>query len=540
MSFSARPACRAVTLFLASALAACAPRAEDRAAIARPWVVATTVDFGGVNTLVAPQVRMTREIQDLLFLDLVTEQPDFSTHPPSFEPALAESWETSPDGLVFTFHLRRDATWSDGAPIDAHDVEFTYRAQIAPEVAWPYADSKSVIASVSAVDDHTVVARLRSPGPFRLVDINDGSILPAHVWQTIPFAEWRRSGERFRQTVVSSGPYRLGSWQPGAELELLPNPRFPLDDGEDARLPIVFRVIPDPAALVEQLLAGEIDFYDGVGALDAERVAASPGLRLLESASRQYECIAWNLRRKPFDELEVRRALTLAIDRQGLVDAIWRGRARVAAGPVPSHVWARDPDLEPWPYDPAEARRLLASRGFEDRDGDGVLDRDGRPLAIELTINAGNRLRADAAQLIQAQLARIGVRVVPRALELQALTERNLAGEFDATILGWGIDTTLDFRPYFHSAEQTDGWNFIGLADPETDRLLDAVRQAPTIEATRRPLVLLQRRLHELQPYTFLWEPPRLAAVRRTIAGAEINPLSALASVRHWRLAPAS
>jgi len=499
-------------------------------------VVATTVDLGGVNTLVAPQVRFTREIQDLLFRGLVEEQADFSTHPPSFEPALADRWEISPDGLTMTFHLRPDGRWSDGAAIDAHDVEFTYRAQTSPEVAWPYADSKNVIESLTAVDARTVVFRLRSPGPFRLVDVNDGVVLPAHAWESIPFAHWRRSAERFRASAVSSGPYVLGAWQPGVELELRPNPEFRSLDTGAAPRPLVFRVVPDPAALVEQLLAGEFDFYDGVSALDAERVAASPRLRLIESASRQFECIAWNTRRPPFDDVEVRRALTLAIDRQGLVDAIWRGRSRVAAGPVPSFVWARDPELRPWPYSPEEARRILAGRGFADHDGDGILDRDGKPFEIELTTNSGNRPRADAAQLIQAQLARLGVRVVPRTLELQALTELNLAGDFDATILGWSIDTTLDFRPYFHSAEMADGWNFIGFSDAETDRLLDAVRAAPSVEATRGPLIGLQRRLHEMQPYTFLWEPPRLAAVRRGIAGAEITPLSALRSAPRWRL----
>jgi len=515
------------------ALAACARPALDAPPAERPWIVATSVDFAGVNELVAPNVRFTREVQDLLFLGLLDEQPDFADHPPTFAPALAERWELSPDGLEIGFHLRPDARWSDGRPITARDVEFTHRAQLAAEVAWPYAESKRVIESLRVVDAQTVVFRLRAPGPYRLVDVNDGNILPEHVWGGIPFAEWRAAGDRFRASAVVSGPYRIAAWRPGLELELEPNPHAPSHGGAAARR-VVFRVTPDPAALVERLLAGEFDFADGLQPLDAERVARAAGLRLLTSASRQYDYIAWNLRRAPFDDPGIRRALTLAIDRRQLVDALWRGRAEIAAGPVPSNAWARDPELAPWPYAPAEARALLAARGYADADGDGVLERDGKPFAFELLTNSGNRLRADAAVMIQEQLARIGVRATPRQLELNTLTELNLAGDFDATLLGWTIDTTLDFRAYFHSQEQAEGWNFIAYSNPEVDAALDAVRAAPDALATREPLLRLQRLLHHDQPYTFLWEPTRLAAVRDGIDGARISPLSALASLPQW------
>ncbi len=137
--------------------------------------------------------------------------------------------------------------------------------------------------------------------------------------------------------------------------------------------------------------------------------------------------------------------------------------------------------------------------------------------------------------LIQEQLRRVGVEVVPRTLEIQALTERNLGGDYDATLAGWAVDTTLDFRPYFHSREIADGWNFTAYASPEADRLLDEAAGAATPEAMRPALIGLQRLLHRDQPYTFLWEPPRLAAARRELTGVEISPLSALAGLPRWR-----
>jgi peptide/nickel transport system substrate-binding protein len=496
-------------------------------------VVATSVDLAGVNELVATNTRFTHEILDLLFLHLLEERPDYAEHPPSFAPALAESWELAADRKSLLFRIRADARWSDGTPIGARDVLFTHRAQVSDQVAWPYAASKSAIEDVVALDERTVLFRLRDANPYLLVDVNDGQILPEHAWGDRPFASWRSSGDWFRERLVTSGPYRVSRWQPGVELALEPSPeqlaRAPASPG------VVFRVVSDPAALVEQLLAGRFDFADGISPQDAARIAERADLRLLSSAGRQYDYIGWNGARPPFGEPAIRRALTLAIDRQGLVDALWSGHARVAAGPIPAETWARDRELSPWPYDPAAARALLASAGFRDTDGDGIVERGGKPFRFELTTNAGNRIRADALVMIQEQLARVGVAATPRTLEIQALTELNLAGEFDATLAGWSVDTTLDLRPYFHSTEVEDGWNFIRFASVEADELLEALRAESDLDAARPLHHRLQRLLHELQPYTFLWEPRRLAVARADLIGAEPNPLSTFASLPRWR-----
>ena len=168
-------------------VAACRPSAPAPAS-GRPWVVATAVDFAGVNELVSGSVRFSHEIHDLLFLGLARELPDYARHPPTLAPALAASWEVSPDGRELTFHLRPDARWSDGQPVTAGDVLFTDRAQRSAEIAWQYADSKDDIESLEAVDPHTVRYRLRHAYPYALVDVNDGHVLPEHAWGGRPFS----------------------------------------------------------------------------------------------------------------------------------------------------------------------------------------------------------------------------------------------------------------------------------------------------------------------------------------------------------------
>lgn len=497
-------------------------------------VGATIADLSGVSELIASDIQFTTDILDQLFVQLLSEQADFAEHPPTFAPELATGYDWSEDHRELTFHLRQDARWSDGVPITAEDVRWTWQAQVSPEVAWSYADLKDGITDVEALDPHTVRFRFKQAYAYQLLDAIEGKILPKHVWSRVPFARWRESAGWFRDNLVTSGPFRLGEWRPGEEVELVRNELY-FDPGVPKLDRVVFRVAPDAATHIEQLLAGALDFACGVTPADAARITSRADLRLIAFDNRQYDYLAWNLLRPPFDDPEVRRALTLAIDRQALVDALFRGYARVASSPIPSNVWAHDPSVAPLPYDPAESRRILERRGFADRDGDGVVERDGRPLTFELTTNSSNRIRTAALVMIQEQLRKVGVAATPRTIEIHALTEANRAHDFDATISGWAIDTTLDFRPYFHSAESSEGYNFGSYSNPEVDRLLDAARRAPTPEAALPDLLRLQQILHADQPYTFLWEPQRLCAVRADLAEVRPNAISAYFNLPDWQ-----
>jgi peptide/nickel transport system substrate-binding protein len=413
MNARAPRAAPAAIALLALAAIACGPSPPTAAPEPGPprrggeAIAATIADLGGVNELVSGRIGFTNDVLDQLFLQLLREQPDYALHPPTFAPELAESHELSTDRKVLTFRLRGDAVWSDGHPVTAEDVRFSWLAQRSDEVAWAYSDSKDTIADVEIVDPRTVRFHFSEVYPFQVVDANDGKILPSHLWSRLPFAEWRRNADWFRDHMAVTGPFRLGAWRPGQEVLLERNERF--YDAERPRLDRVrFRVVPDQPAQVEQLIAGSLDFLPAVPPQSAARLAATPEVELLVFPGRQYDYVCWNTLRPPFDNPGVRRALTLAIDRQALVDTLWKGYARVAAGPILTGVWARKRDLAPWPYDPGEARRLLAASGFRDGDGDGIVERDGKPFRFEIDTNSSNRVRSEALVLIQEHLRRVG------------------------------------------------------------------------------------------------------------------------------------
>lgn len=492
---------------------------------------------GGVNEYIVPSSQVTNEMLFRVYLHLLEEQSDFEKHPPTFKPSLAKSYEWSADHKTLTFHLREDAVWSDGVPVTAEDVRWTWQAQINPDVAWDSVDAKRWITDVEVVDPHTVRMRFARVYAKQLLAANEGVILPKHAWEKLPFAEWRQSGDWFKAHAVASGPFVIASWEPGQQLVLQRNDRyfekeFPYLDR------VVMRFVPDQASLLAQLLNGEVDFVPQVAPGDAPRVKANPKLELIPYWFNLYVGVFWNNEHPLFSDPEVRRALTLGIDRQTIVETLLGEYGRIATSPILTSVWAHDKSLEPWPYDPAKVRQILAGKGWKDTNGDGVLDRNGKPFAFELLTNAGNQARADATVMIQDQLKKAGLRVEPRQVEFNTLMSQTVEGTFDAVILGLSLDTSLDMTDSFHSRSIAGGSNFPRYRNPEVDRLLEtAASQAEMLDELPY-LERIQRVLHRDQPITFLWESKRLTAVNKRLRNVKPTAAFSFFNLKEWWIEP--
>ena len=498
--------------------------------------ISNAEDLVSVNELVAGGTALSADVaQYALFLRLLQEQPDYRDHPPTFAPRLAESYAWSPDHLTLTLKLRPNVTWSDGVPVTADDVRFTWQAQTNPDIAWEFAYMKEAIRDVEVVDARTVRMHFTRPSFSQLSDANEGVILPKHAWGKLPFKKWRDSADWFRENLVVDGPFTLASWTPQQEIVFARNPKY--FEPDLPRLDrLIVRVVPDASATLEQLLAGQLDYVPQLTPSAAERVRGSERARLLNYPGRQYTFICWNTKRPQFAEADVRRALTLAIDRQRLIDSLWHGFAVASSSPVINGIWAHDP-APPLPFDPAEAERLLTARGWVDRDGDGVREKNGQPLRFELLINTGNAVRADAAAMIQEQLKRVGIDARPRTLELNTLGTRAGKHDFDAVIQGFAIDTSLDLAYAFATDSIENGNNWGSYSNPEVDRLLAQIRSQSEPLHAKPMLLRVQQILARDQPFTLLWEPQRVDGASRRLQGAAPNALSSLFNVREWWVA---
>ncbi len=534
-------------LLLLATATACSRRAdESRSSVADPprqrrggtLVIGASYDIRGVNQLLGTHSTFSEAILDQMFLHLLEEQPDYAEHPPTLAPQLAERYQWSEDLKTLTLYLRPDVLWSDGVPVTAEDVRWTWQAQTHPDVAWGHADMKRAITEVEVVNPGTVRVHFEEASSSQLTDLNEGAILPKHAWSQLPFDEWHESADWFLQNLVVDGPFMLESWRSQEQITLRRNERY-FKEGLPYLDQVVIRIIPQKSNQILQLLSGELDYVDHIPALEAARVERAEDLKIIDFWHRQYDFICWNLGNPLFADVEVRRALTMAIDRQSIIDALWFGYAKMSTSPIISSVWAHNQELEPWPYDPQEARRILAEKGWRDSDADGILDRAGRKFSFELSTNADSSERVDTAVMIQQQLRNIGIEARVRQMEFNTLIDKNLAHEFDATIGAWGIDTSLDLTYAFHSDSIDNGYNFGQYSNPEVDRLIDRARTVSDPQRLGSIVKKIQYLLHRDQPYTFLWERRRLIGARARLQNAQPNPLRSFFHLEEWWLLPA-
>ncbi len=506
------------------ALASCSGEHDPAAPPASPAPVAGGIAvLGSISDVDSWNEYLSRQafansVLRRIYLRLARDGSEHPSAQPIYEPELAESWEVANDGRSITFRLRK-AQWSDGWPITAEDVRFTWTAQTHPDVAWAGVSSKEFITDVEVVDPRTVTFHFDRVYPYQMTDAIDGGILPAHVFGEVPFDAWNT--HPWSEVRIASGPFILEEHRPNEAIVLVRNPRYYAAD-EIYLDGFVVRVVPDAVNLLTQLRSGNIDYMENILPRDAERVGSDRDTSLLPFDYPSYHYIGWNGTREPFDDPEIRRALTMAIDRDAIVEELLYGFGRVSAGPWLSFRWGADPDLEPLPYDPDGAKRILADRGY--RLQNGVLVKDGRPFAFTMTTNAGNRVREEVLVKVQAQLARLGIEVELRPLEMGAFRKKVGSGDYDAYVGGWVFAGKTELKVLFDSSSTPpNGLNMVGYRSGDVDRLLGRIGDAETHAELQPILFEIQRQIHDDQPYTFLFESQRLAGVSRRLEGVGID-----------------
>ncbi|UCC71794.1 MAG: hypothetical protein JSV86_15675 [Gemmatimonadota bacterium] len=522
--------------FLALACGGEAPRAgapSESGPAGGTAIVAFNAEMGSFNPLVNSDQNTNEVIYYMLFTPLV--QYDESLEP---RPYLAESWELEPEAV--TFRLNREARWHDGRPVTASDVEFTFERAKNPETASVLSSAYlELVESAQAIDSFTVRFEFSRPHA-RPLDGFWWAPVPRHLLEEIAPADMVRAP--FNRQPVGSGPFRFAGWEAGERITLVRNPDFPESLGGPPHLDrVIFRFIGEPATLLSEALTGQVDVNGSLFPHQAEQVERTPGVRLLSYPSREYYYIGWNVRRPLLRDPRVRRALTMALDRQQLIDVLMYGYGQLATGTIaPWHPMFTA--IEPLPFDPGAAGALLAAAGYLDRDGDGVrATEDGTPLRLTLMTNHENPVRVDIAQVAQSRLSRIGVAIDVRTLEWQTLLARHRGREFDAVVQSWVLDNfRVDPAALFHSsqADRPGSYNRSGLKDVEVDRLIEAATATTDPEVAKRLWAEFSTALQAAQPFTFLMWLDELSSISERVEGVEMDARGTLVSVADWWIAP--
>jgi peptide/nickel transport system substrate-binding protein len=512
-----------------------APRANASIVIVTGLQATTPVPTlmeGPQNTLA------NHEIADHLFLRLAGMGPGLVTagdH--GFVPLLAKAW-TRRDSLTLVFDLDPRARWHDGAPVTARDVVFTMARARDREISPRLANVMRRIARVEAEGDRRVVVRFSEVYAEQLYDATfHCAILPAHLLADLP--PTREAWASFAARPVGSGPYRWVRRVEGEFIELAANEDFFL--GRPAITRVIVRVAVSADARINLLLARQADAIDNIPPplTNIARVEAARHLRVVPVPSNNLGYLLFN-HRNPADrdrphpilaDRDVRRALILALDRELLVRAVLGRYGDVPFGPVSSQLWIRHGAPEPARQDQSTARKLLAGRGWVDRNRDGTREnRTGEPLSLRLVVSSSSDTRMQMATMVQEQLRQVGVRLELVRVEPAVWLERRAAGNFDIDFSSASLDPSPSGLVFSWTC---DGPGNAGrYCDRGADSLLYRAMASPV--ADRRLWHQFLRRVEENAPAAFLYSQTFVFGVHRRFHEVTIRPESSWIALWRW------
>ncbi|HEX7706520.1 MAG TPA: ABC transporter substrate-binding protein [Thermoanaerobaculia bacterium] len=453
-------------------------------------------DVSSLNPILASS-RYDRYVAQYLFTPLIHLDRNLTP-----VPGLAKAWKVSDDGLLFRFELDERATFSDGNPVRAADVLFTLQKIVDPgSEAIQIAPGFELLdqARTRAIDDRTIEVAFRTARAGQLTYFNNLLVLPAHVYSEGDFRD------DFRVRAVGSGPYTLAKRTAGVEVVLERRADYWTDKPHIQT--VVMRVVSDQNTAWNALRTGEIDetvLAPDLWLRERNNPALSETIEFRRFYTRNYNYIAWNQRHPPLADPRVRRALAMCIPIEAIVRDLYHGTARAMSGPFTPDEWAFNPSVPVIRHDLAGAARLLATAGWTDVDGDGIVERDGQPLNLELMIMSGSTTGRRFAEMLQGEMKQAGVALEISVVDGTAAIDRIVAGNYQAAYLSWDLDPDPDVFPLFHSTQTPPrGSNVVRYSNPEADRLMEQGRSEMS-QAKRKEIYW---RLHEVlaadQPYAW-------------------------------------
>ena len=431
---------------------------------------------------------------------------------------------------VIVFYLRKGVLFHDGHPFTAKDVKFTYEAIMDPKNISPRISDFEPVKEVEILDPFTVKViykRLYSPAlstwqigilPEHL--LNKKALAKEAISKGIEPKDFSMRNSSFNRHPVGCGPFRFVKWKSDQFIILKRFEKY--WEGPPNYKTYIFRVIPDPLTQEMEFYAGTIDHYN-VLPHQVERLKKDPRFQAFSGLSFGYTYIGYNMRKPPFNDVRVRKALGMAIDVDKIIRYVLYGQAERITGPFVKQTNYYDHSIKPLPYDPKTALKLLQEAGWR-RGKDGWLRKNGKRFQFTLITNSGNDIRKAILAIAQQSWKKIGIDVRTELLEWSVLLKRINQHNFDAVVLGWSMGIEPDLFQIFHSS-QTHPYqlNFVGYKNKKADELIVKIRQEYDEKKRIKYCHMLHRIIAEDQPYTFLYVSKWTAVLDRRIVIKEVD-----------------
>lgn len=473
-------------------------------------------------------------VQSYVLESLITRHPDTL----AWEGLIARSWQISEDGLTIRFQLRDDVRFSDGKPLTADDVVFTFDFIMNSAIQAPRERAYlEKLQSVKALGPYEVEYRFKEPY-FEALSLAGGmAILPKHFYG--PYLKEPQKFNESKGLLLGTGPYKLmdsKNWTPDqGNIELVRNDHY-WGDVQPAYHRILWKIIQNDSARLTTYRNGDIDTYSA-RPMEYQNLKQD---QQIQGKSHNFEYmppvvgysyIGWNQFRagKPtrFADPRIRQAMTYLTDVNRVIKDVFLDYAEPAVSPFGNSSRQHDASLLPYRYDLDKAKALLKAAGYEDRNGDGVLeDKTGQVFEFKLTYLESNEDTKRMVLLLKDLYARAGVKLIPFPQEWPVMLENLDKKDFEAITLGWTSGIETDLFQMFHSSQAiSKGDNFVGYQNPELDKLIDEARR--TVDENRR-MPLWQKAehiLYEDQPYTFLMRRKSLLFLDKRIHNLQMTKL---------------
>ncbi|MDD2715331.1 MAG: peptide-binding protein [Candidatus Wallbacteria bacterium] len=465
-----------------------------------------------------------------IFNGLVRENENFE-----LLPDLAERWEFSPDGQTILFYLRKNVLWHDNSEFTADDVLFTYQMIMKDSSESFFKPYFEPVQSVEILDKYRVKVTYREPFAYALSAWRC-FIVPRKIFQEDGISDMKKE-----PPLVGTGPFKFVKWDQHEQIVLESNRKYfngrPCLDG------YTYRIIPDASMSFLSLLKGEVDLLrlnpDQL-VKQGDTPAFKENFNVYKSLNRMFLFVEYNLLNPLFADRNVRRALTMAVNRQGIISDVLQGYGKECNGSFLITSDDYDKSMEVMAFSQDEARKLLKAAGWVDTDKDGVLENGGKKFEFDLVATHGNAIRQLVAKVLKDAWEAVGVKVNLQFDEWSVLLDKGLSKKFDAIILGWDLSIDPDPFMLWHSSQIPDtgkkkvGYNFFSYNNPETDKLLELARR--TIDPSERAEIYhkFQRLLYADQPVTFLFFTEDITVVNKRIHGIHENGSEIFYNLTKW------
>ncbi|MDX2129042.1 MAG: ABC transporter substrate-binding protein [Chloroherpetonaceae bacterium] len=516
----------------------------------------------------------SRDMNFLVFPHLFEETFDTTVGITIYKPFVAQQWAFSDSNRVMTVQLRGDLKWTDGAPVTSSDWKFSYELYGDPIIGTTrqnFCDdflrkpdgSIDFEKSIETPDNQTLVIRFSKSMPAHVAyKYTNLAFIPYHIWKNVNRKDIRTDERNFKnEKIVSCGPYRVSKWVKNQELTLIADDNFPIT-GKPKIEKFLMRVIPEYTTRITLLKTGGADMVQSLTPEDAIRIKNDSLTHVYERGYVFYDIVNWmnidiedyhrnkeialkSSEKKPlkinphplFGSKNVRKALTYAIDRQSIVDGHLQGYGKLAVSDVVLECkWAQNPSLSPYPYDPEQAKKLLAADGWKP-GSDGILTKNGRPFSFTLFINNGNQRRNYAATVIQQNLRSIGIECNVQSVESNILQEQIRNRKLDAFVFGFAVvPPDIDPAETRKSDFENTPYNQNCFQNSRVDELIELGRRELNVLNTAKYWKEYAKIIYDEQPETILYWWTNLTGISKRVKNASPSSVSSLDRFYEWEI----